>query len=192
MKLKTTLFILLISSSLGVLAQDLKFKAGQSLVYKITEYDGPVDQTVQLNTLTAPINVSWNKKNKYDDKGTFIILQSALDNALNIIFSFPISSNGEELSDVLPGFMVSKKIYKEIKSNKKSKIRTDCNLKSEDLVLKSEQPMYVNVDGKRVTISTLNVSWGTYGDEMWILDNADFPIIVKVAALSKFELTDIK
>lgn len=176
----------------NIIAQELKFKAGQTFVYRINEFDGPVDQLVQLNSIVAPYNISWNKKNKYDDKGTFIIMQSAVDNALNIIFSFPISSNGEELIDVLPGFMVSKKIYKEIKANKKSKIRTDCNLKSEDLVLKSEQPMYVNVDGKRVTINTLNVSWGTFGDEMWILDNGEFPIIVKVAALSKFELTDIR
>jgi hypothetical protein len=52
--------------------------------------------------------------------------------------------------------------------------------------------MYIIINGKKTIVNTLNVTWGTFGDEMWILDNADYPIIVKVSAISKYELTEIK
>lgn len=191
MKFISTVVAVLICSF--ALAQEpVKIKEGQILIYKLAEYDGPVDQNVTLTSLATPMKISWNKKNKYDDKGTFLILKSALENAINIIFSFPINSNDDELSDVLPGFIVSKKMFNELKNNKKTKVRAGCELKADDLTLKGEQPMYVLINGKKTIVNTLNVTWGTFGDEMWILDNAEYPIIVKVSAIQKYELTEIK
>jgi hypothetical protein len=190
--LKLILAFVIFSASVSFAQEAVKIKEGQTLTYKLNEYDGPCDLTVTLTTLTAPMKISWNKKNKYDDKGTFIILKQALESAINIIFNFPISSKDDELADVLPGFIVSKKMFNELKSNKKTKIRASCDLKSDELTLKGEQPMYVIINGKKTIVNTLNVTWGTFGDEMWILDNAEYPIIVKVSALTKYELTEIK
>jgi hypothetical protein len=190
-KLLITALVVVIASVASA-QESVKIKEGQTLLYKINEYDGPVDQLVTLTSLASPMKISWNKKNKYDDKGTFLILKAALENAINIIFSFPINSNDDELSDVLLGFIVSKKMFNELKSAKKTKLRAGCELKADDLVLKGDQPMYIIINGKKTIVNTLNVTWGTFGDEMWILDNADYPIIVKVSAISKYELTEIK
>ncbi|MBK7182013.1 MAG: hypothetical protein IPH89_03260 [Bacteroidetes bacterium] len=189
-KVILTAFIVVIAAMASA-QETVKIKEGQTLLYKINEYDGPVDQTVTLTSLASPMKISWNKKNKYDDKGTFLILKAALESAINIIFSFPINSNDDELSDVLPGFIVSKKMYNDIKSNKN---KNSCwmRIKADDMTLKSEQPMYIIINGKKTIVNTLNVTWGTFGDEMWILDNPDYPIIVKVSAISKYELTEIK
>ena len=176
----------------GMALAQVAIKAGTVLTYKVNEYDGPVDQTVTINTLSPDVKISWAKKNKYDDKGTLIVKSQAKESAINLIFNFPINSNDDELTDVLLGFMVSKKTFTELKTAKKTKIRIDCQLKSEELTFKSIQPMNITVGGKTQTVNCINASWGTYGDEMWILDNADFPIIIKVSAISKFELTEIK
>lgn len=174
------------------LYSQVSIKAGNTLVYKLNEYDGPVEQTITLETIQPDIKISWNKKNKYDDKGTLIIKSSAKESATNIVFNFPINSKNDELSDVLLGFIVSKKTFSELKANKKTKIRIDCQLKSEELVFKDIQPMNITIAGKKQAVNCVNASWGTFGDEMWILDNAEMPIIIKVSALSKFELIEIK
>lgn len=190
--LKLILALVILVPSVIVAQEPVKIKEGQTLVYKLNEYDGPVDLTVTLTSLASPMKITWNKKNKYDDKGTFLILKQALESAINIIFNFPITSNDDELADVLPGFIVSKKMFNELKANQKTKLRASCDLKADELKLKGEQPMYVIINGKKTIVNTLNVTWGTFGDEMWILDNAEYPIIVKVSAISKYELSEIK
>lgn len=170
----------------------VSIKAGTTLTYRVNEYEGPVDQTVTFESIAGDMKIRWSKKNKYDDKGSLIIKDQARESAINLIFNFPINSNDDELTDVLLGFMVSKKTFNELKTSKKTKIRIDCQLKSEELIYKNVQPMNILVNGKTQTVNCINASWGTFGDELWILDNAENPIIIKVSAISKFELTEIK
>lgn len=175
-----------------LLMAQLSIKQGNILVYNVNDFDGQVEQLISFESLTPDLKISWNKKNKYDDKGTFVIKNSAKEFASNIVFNYPLGANNDELSDVLLGFMVSKKMFTELKTTKKSKIRIDCNVKSEDLNFKSIQPMNIKIGGKTQTVNCINASWGTFGDEIWILDNAEMPIVVKVSAVSKFELIEIK
>lgn len=190
MKKLLTLGIFLCLGS--TLFSQVTVKAGNTLVYKVNEYDAPVEQAVTFESITPDIKVSWLKKNKYNDKGTLVVKPQAKESAINLVFNFPISSNNDELYDVLLGFMVSKKILSDLKTNKKAIVRLDCSLKSEELTYKSIQPINVIIGGKTQTVNCVNVGWGTFGDEMWILDNADMPIIVKLSAITKFELTEIK
>lgn len=172
-------------------AQEISLHAGNTLTYQVNENNEKNILTFQINSLQPHMMIDWKKNNKFRDFGNFSITQDAIQNAINILFSLTSTSEQTELFDQLPGFIISKSMFEKIKLSKKARIRTDCNLRAEDLIFKKENKIHLMVNGKASETGILKLSFGNFNDELWILDNPDFPLVVKMKGLNSWELTGI-
>lgn len=185
---KGILLILITLCFTIVSVAQIHLKEGNSLTYKLDEYNGPFTVVITFDSIAQDTKIQCAKD---DEHGTLIIRKPAKESAMTLIFDFPLKANDDELIDALLAYTVSKKTFSELKKFKKTRIRIDCRARTEELVYKDIQPLRITVKGKIQTLNCIHATWGMYDEEMWILDNADLPLIMKVEGLSKFKLTEI-
>ncbi|MBN8702079.1 MAG: hypothetical protein J0M08_03385 [Bacteroidetes bacterium] len=193
MKTKTALiYIALLFMGLNINHLRAQIKQSSVLVYNIDYASKPVVHTAVL-TSVKPIIINWSTQNEYNDKGVYVVSEKAQKEALNHTFELPFPQSGDvNCYDFLPGYMVSKNIYTLIKAGSEADIREGCNMLTDKLKPTGNIKTSIKIAGKAKDVPVITCTYNTFGDELWILDNPDFPVVVKVKGMKKWDLTEIK
>ena len=178
-------------------AQDLTITDHTKLFYKFTEFDKSVTYSFSFESITPKISYECGNSNKEENNGTGIITEDAINNAINLFF-FYSDSGIVTFYDRTPSFIVSKKIYNELKTTGKSRIRLQDNENTNtlDFIRTEDFEIALNKDILKKEIKNVKVLHarfsGDSGYEIWILDNPEFPIVIKLHAQKDYELKEVK
>lgn len=173
------------------LSQDLTLTNKSKLLYKFTEFDKPITYSFIINSTSPTITYEWTNSNK-DENGDGVISQEALETAINLTFYY-IEGGYITWYDRTPSFLVSKKIYNELKNSGKSRIRIQDNENTNTLTVVGTEELEITINKELKKVKVLHATFsGDTGYEIWILDNPDFPIVVKLKTFKEYELKEVK
>ncbi|OFY83956.1 MAG: hypothetical protein A3F72_06215 [Bacteroidetes bacterium RIFCSPLOWO2_12_FULL_35_15] len=172
-------------------SQDLTITDNSKLFYKFNEFDKAVTYEFAIKSITPTIAYEWSNSNK-GENGLGIVTQEAMEGAINLTFYY-IEDGFITLYDRTPSFLISRKIYEELKETKKSRIRIQDNENTNTLELIGieDYDLIINKEEKKVKVLHATLS-GDSGYEIWILDNPGFPIVVKLKTFKEYELKEVK
>ncbi len=192
MKKSILLIIGAILTSGIVISQDLTINDHSKLFYKFTEFDKAVTYSFSISSITPTISYEWGNSNKEENNGNGLITQEALETALNLTF-FYTDVVLVTMYDRTPSFLVSKKIYGELKNTGKSRIRLQDNENANTLQIVGVEDFEIIINKEVKKVKVLHATFsGDSGSEIWILDNPDFPIVVKLKSQKEYELKEVK
>lgn len=181
-------FVLLNSISFS---QELHLKVNSSLTYKFTEFDKPVGYTFLLDSLAPNLAYDWDNSNKEDNEGSGRVMKEALAGAINLTFFYTTVSS-VVMYDRLPSFLVSTRIYNELKATGRSRIRLQDGENSNELAVIANEEYEVTVNDVKQKVNVIHVNInGNPGQEIWILDNAEMPVVVRLKAEKNYELKSV-
>lgn len=172
-------------------AQFVTVKPGQTLSYTLKENNEKCSLNFKITSVAPFLTVDWSKNNAFKDAGSFKIDTFALQNAVNLWFGLNPANELIELTDALPGLCLSKKMFLDLTNKGKTWIRLDCNLKSEELVLKTKKKVTINYIHNTIEVEVLQLSFGVFNDELWVINNFEFPLLIKWKGMNSWDLIEI-
>lgn len=172
-------------------SQDLTLTDHSKLFYKFNEFDQIVAYEFAIKSISPTISYDWSNSNK-GENGIGIVTPEAMEGAINLTFYY-IEDGFITLYDRTPSFLISRKIYEELKETKKSRIRIQDNENTHTLEVigVEDYGLIINKEEKKVKVLHATFS-GESGYEIWILDNPAFPIVVKLKTFKEYELKEVK
>lgn len=172
-------------------SQYLTLTDHSKLFYKFNEFDQIVAYEFAIKSISPTISYDWSNSNK-GENGIGIVTPEAMEGAINLTFYY-IEDGFITLYDRTPSFLISRKIYEELKETKKSRIRIQDNENTHTLEVigVEDYGLIINKEEKKVKVLHATFS-GESGYEIWILDNPAFPIVVKLKTFKEYELKEVK
>lgn len=173
-----------------VQAQDNKgtswMKNGSTLYYKVTTPDKKYDFIAGDLKLDKDLAFSWSMSEPVKSKGKVFMASGAINEATSVInyFKDGTSQNLETETTV----WLSRKVYKSLKSQTSTDISIDGT--KETLKYAGTEKYTFTLDGEAVTIEVLKATTPT-NNKLWILDNPEFPLIIKMELAFTIELVKV-
>jgi hypothetical protein len=169
--MKKILFVLCLFSSLASLAQE-KFspaiKKGSKISYTLYTGGNTLPFLASIDSLSKEyVKIGWNIEGL--GTGGWIMKKKSLESATHGYWNQPSAGSDEELADDMTVLVLSKAQWNGLQQNKKF----DYN---ETSFTVKEGGTPIKIGGK--TIDAIQLEGGS--TKMWILNNPDFPALLKV------------
>ena len=172
--MRKILFALLLTSSFAGLAQDKlnpPIKKGSKFSYALFTGGQTIPFSASIDSLGKEyVKIGWN----IDGIGTggWVMKKKSLETASKGYWNQPNPDSDEVLADDMTVMILSKAQWNSLQQNKKF----DYNESS--FALKADGATPLKVNGK--TVDAIQVETAGGNTKLWVLNNPDFPVLLKV------------
>lgn len=146
-----------------------KITAGTEMAYTVSQNGESIQFLLNVNSIGDSVKMTW-QVTKYGT-GTYVMAKKSLENGTKMTLQAPEPDEVTKLSDSETMAFISKSAFKSIS---KSQFMEFDDLK---YVLNKDPKTTITVDDKELDV--LHAITADGKNEMWILNNPDFPLICK-------------
>lgn len=168
----------------------IPLKAGTKFYYAVRRCEGCYDLSATINAYSPSKELVWTwetYKGVIPKKGLIHISGESLRKADKISYQF--SKGKITLTDEAIAFRVSDKTFNQISQSWAAEIEIADQMRLFPHIIKTKFP--VTIEEQPVYLECYQI-WADDGTMLWILDNANFPLILKMELGFEMELTTIE
>lgn len=168
----------------------IPLKPGTTFYYAVRRCEGCYDLAVSLKNYLPNKNLTWEWKSSTGvtaKKGSIAITENALQKADKVIYNF--SKGKQILQEDEIAFRLSTKNFNQIVQSWAAEIEIADQIRLFSHIYKTRFP--VTIANQPFYLECYQI-WADDGTMLWILDNANFPLILKIELGFELELMTIE
>ncbi|MCK9612454.1 MAG: hypothetical protein PHR81_09430 [Bacteroidales bacterium] len=162
-------------------------KTGSKLTYHLLNISKEYDFVITDLVMDNNIAFTWNMTAPANSSGKVKMFYGAIDTANKIVNYF---SNGSSQNMVNKTTVwLSRKVYKKIKSESPTTLIIDDTEEIVNFIRNEKYP--ITVDGAKLDYDVM-VAESATGSKFWILDNPQYPLIIKMELAFTIDLRSVE